>query len=245
LDAVLDTAAALKGAFSQDMFVPLTEGAVLAAFEVGARFDGLGREIMETFDGLGRHISAFSARLPGYFVGPLGQISGMFASMAASARASMNSISASARSALQAVSAVSSASRAAPQTVQLGGASEAVTLSVPEVAAFAVSEREVLMGSEGGTLGTASPTPPGVAAGFDGWDREIFFDVPDRETLRLPEPEVFLQSGSRIDLPPTAVSVTVHNENYIASEVDAEAVLREMEARLADAVASSMEGVYA
>ena len=100
---------------------------------------------------------------------------------------------------------------------------------------FSVLEREAFVISGDGTLGTASPTLSGAAG----------FDMPDREALRLPEPEVFLQAGPRTDLPPTAVSVTVHNENHIASEVDAEAVLREMEVRLADAVASSMEGVYA
>ena len=69
--------------------------------------------------------------------------------------------------------------------------------------------------------------------------------TPDREALRLPEPQIFLSGASGAVALQTTVAVTVQNENHISSEVDAETVLREMEVRLADAVASSMEGVYA
>ena len=43
----------------------------------------------------------------------------------------------------------------------------------------------------------------------------------------------------------TVVTVSVQNENHIAQDVNVDAVLREMEIRICDAIASSVEGVYA
>ena len=71
------------------------------------------------------------------------------------------------------------------------------------------------------------------------------FSLPDREGLLLPEPEVYLSGAPREVASAPVVTVSVRNENYIGAEVDVETVLREMEIRLAEAVASSMEGVYA
>ena len=68
--------------------------------------------------------------------------------------------------------------------------------------------------------------------------------MPDIETLSLRGPTAYLGDMPEAAAPQTTVAVTVHNENHIASDVDAAAVLREMEVRLAEAVASSVEGVY-
>jgi len=70
-------------------------------------------------------------------------------------------------------------------------------------------------------------------------------EVSGRDALCLPEPSAYWGAGFGAGALPVTVAVTVQNENHIASAVDAEAVLREMEVRLADAVASSVEGVYA
>jgi len=56
---------------------------------------------------------------------------------------------------------------------------------------------------------------------------------------------VYLSGAPKAVAAAPVVTVAVHNENHIGSEVDVEAVLREVEVRLVEAVASSMEGVYA
>jgi len=71
------------------------------------------------------------------------------------------------------------------------------------------------------------------------------FGVPNREALTLPDPETRWTQTSAPIASPTTVTVSVQNENHIARDVDVEAVLREMETRICDAVASSIEGVYA
>jgi len=107
-------------------------------------------------------------------------------------------------------------------------ASAAVTLQATQaVGAVAVSQSPVLLSNSSAGVSTTN------------------FAMPNSTELSLPAPQVYLSSSSHTIAPPATVSVTVQNENYINSEVDAEAVLREMEHRLVDAVASSMEGVYA
>ena len=71
------------------------------------------------------------------------------------------------------------------------------------------------------------------------------FGVPNREALTLPDPETHWTQTSAPIASPMTVTVSVQNENHIARHVDVEAVLREMETRICDAVASSVEGVYA
>jgi len=90
----------------------------------------------------------------------------------------------------------------------------------------------------------AARTAPRTVSIQSGGDVVSIMAMPGAQALHLPEPAVFLGGAPEPAVLPTTVTVTVHNENHIASEVDAEAVLREMEVRLADAVASSMEGVY-
>ena len=70
------------------------------------------------------------------------------------------------------------------------------------------------------------------------------FGMPSREALTLPDPEVLWQNGKAPITPNQTVTVNIQNENHIAGQVDVETVLREMEVRLCDAVASSIEGVY-
>lgn len=213
-----------------------TEGAVLAldgVLDAGERiteaFGRMGDEVAQTFGQVERDAALTAARLPWYFAGPLGEIAGMFAGMAGSARASMSSVALNARAAMAAVSAVNlvesaevarSAVAKGPGLGSVGFASatvvEAPAIEMPTIALW--SSPEAMAGAVG---------------------------VPDREVLRLPEPEVYLSGASGVRMMAAPVTVTVQNENYIGSEVDAEAVLREMELRLADAVASSMEGVYA
>jgi len=236
LTSVLELGAGIAQIFSQDVFSPLSEGAALAVGHVEALFDRMGGEIERTFHAIGQDAVVLGASLPGYFAGPLREIAGMFVAMAASARASMNSVAGSANAALQAVSAVSGAA---------GGGS--VSASLQQSGGSAVS---VLAASEGEGLGIVEPQMHLLAASdFEGAylsEPEMsLFAMPDREVLSLPEPEVYLSNAPSVMTPPPAVAVTVYNENYIGSEVDVEAVLREMEVRLVDAVASSMEGVYA
>lgn len=54
-----------------------------------------------------------------------------------------------------------------------------------------------------------------------------------------------LSGAARTAAGAATVSVAVHNENHISSEVDAARVIEALEVQLADAVASSVEGVYA
>ena len=218
LGAVLSAGEEIAGVFSQDVFLPLTDGAALATGRVEELFGEMGGEIEGTFRSLDRGATVVAAQLPRHFAGPLGQVAGMFASMAASAMASMERVAGSARAAVGAVSAVSASAGVSGSVIaplQSGGG--AVSLfGMPEQMVASLPEPELRV-----------------------------FAVPDREALRLPEPEVYLRGAVGAQALPPVVSVTVHNENYITSEVDVEAVLREMELRLAEAVASSMEGVYA
>ena len=71
------------------------------------------------------------------------------------------------------------------------------------------------------------------------------FSVPSSGELGLPAAELMGRGASLPIRTMGNVAVYVQNENHIAADVDVERVLGEMEIRLADAVAMSMEGVYA
>jgi len=226
LDAVLGVSEQIVGVFSRDMFRPLVDGAVVATVEIEALFEGMSGQIHEVFQRMGRDTAILAAGLPRYFAGPLGEITRMFSAMAASARASMNSIAGSARAAMSAVSAVNHADRAAPQSVSVQSGGGAVPLmATPSLETFHLLE----------------PQDVSIRSGED---MVSLMAVPSQEALSLPGPEVYWGGVSGMVEPQTTVAVTVYNENHIASDIDAEAVLREMEVRLADAVASSAEGVY-
>lgn len=129
----------------------------------------------------------------------------------------MNAITGSAASAVRALSSVS----AAASTVQTGsfsagggGGAGVALMSLPDNRSLAPQPQVMLM------------------------------SLPDSRSLELPEPEVYLSGDRPMTAPPAVVTLTVQNENHIASEMDAEALLQEMEIRLAEAVASSAEGVY-
>ena len=69
--------------------------------------------------------------------------------------------------------------------------------------------------------------------------------LPNGGAMGLPHIEAMgMNSGAEIQ-PLGALTIHVQNDNYIAADVDVDAVLSEMEIRLADAVAMGMEGVYA
>jgi len=86
---------------------------------------------------------------------------------------------------------------------------------------------------------------PRLMAAGGGGEVVSLMSLPNREVLTLPDPEVYW-TPKEADAPqPTTIHVSVQNENHIARDVDVDAVLREMEERLCDAVASSIEGVYA
>ena len=110
--------------------------------------------------------------------------------------------------------------------------------------AISASARTAL-GSVSAVNQAASVRVSAPARAAEGLAPIMRMSVPDRAGLSLPEPAVFLRSSVAAPQQPVAMSVTVQNENHIASEVDVELVLREMEVRLCDAVASSMEGVHA
>ena len=94
-------------------------------------------------------------------------------------------------------------------------------------------------------VSNAAQAAPRLMSAGGGSEVVSLLRIPNRETLTLPDPEV-CWSPQEADAPQaTTVNVSVQNENHIARDVDVEAVLREMEERLCDAVASSIEGVYA
>ena len=236
---VLASSKGLSGVFSEELFAPLMAGAGAASaeiegiglaaeetaaallpifspvgLEIAAGFKEMAGDVRRTFDHLGGHAAAFAKGLPGHFSGPLAQISGMFASMAASARASMNTITGSAASAVRALSSVSAAASTVQASSFSAGGGAGVSLM-----------------SFGDSQSAAMP-------------QMDLMSLPDSRRLELPEPEVYLSEGKAMAVSPAVVTLTVQNENHIASEVDAEALLQELEIRLAEAVASSAEGVY-
>ncbi|MCL2843319.1 MAG: hypothetical protein FWE28_07645 [Oscillospiraceae bacterium] len=228
MEALRVAAEGLREIFGQDMFLPLTMGAAVAVEEVGGLFGQLENEVSATMLRMEGQIAAVAAGLPRHFAGPIAEIAGMFQGLAATAQATMNAISASASRALGAVNAVSQAS--------------AEVRAVPMSAGGGVSPLAV----HGGVVSLS--LEPVVSVGplaLDGGFTPVeTLAVPEWETFSLPEPQVLLQGGTGAVPPPVTVEVMVQNENHIAAEVDVEAVLQEMEVRLCDAVASSMEGVY-
>ena len=71
------------------------------------------------------------------------------------------------------------------------------------------------------------------------------FSLSSGGAMGLPPIEA-MGMGSGVEIQPLgAVTIHVQNDNYIGADVDVDAVLSEMEIRLADAVAMGMEGVYA
>jgi len=90
----------------------------------------------------------------------------------------------------------------------------------------------------------AAQAAPRLMSASGGGETVSLFSLPSREALTLPDPEVYWTPKEAATVEPITVSVNVQNENHIARDVDVEAVLREMEVRLSDAVASSIEGVY-
>jgi len=94
-------------------------------------------------------------------------------------------------------------------------------------------------------VSNAAQAAPRLMSAGGGSEVVSLLSIPNREALTLPDPEIYW-SPKEVDAPQaTTVNVSVQNENHIARDVDVEAVLREMEERLCDAVASSIEGVYA
>lgn len=228
MEALLLAAEGLQGVFEQDIFLPLTTGAMVAVEEVGGLFGQLEAEVAAIMLQMEGKIGATAAGLPGLFAGPIGQIAGMFQGLAASAQAAMNAISASAGRALGAVTAVGQASAGvSARSMSVGGGVS--PLAVDGGMAALALEPVVVM------------SPLEVDGGFAPME---MLAVPEWEDLSLPEPQVFLQDSVGAMAPPVTVDVRVQNENHIAADVDVEAVLQEMEVRLCDAVASSMEGVY-
>ena len=71
------------------------------------------------------------------------------------------------------------------------------------------------------------------------------FSLPSGGEMGLPRIEAMGMGLGVAVQPLGALTVNVQNDNYIAADVDVDAVLSEMEIRLADAVAMGMEGVYA
>jgi len=94
-------------------------------------------------------------------------------------------------------------------------------------------------------VSNAAQAVPRLMSAGGGGETVSLFGIPSREVLTLPNPEVYWTPKEADTVQPTTVHVSVQNENHIARDVDVEAVLREMEERLCDAVASSIEGVYA
>jgi len=258
LSEILTVSQGISGAFSEDVFLPLVSGARMAVegilkieaavaqcaaelpqvfapavVQVLGLFEGMSGQVQGIFAQLGRDAAVVANRLPGHFAGPLAQISGMFAAMAASARASMASIAGSAASAVRAVNQVSAAaSRVSVAPLAVSQVSPAVSqvnvvpLAVDQVSLAAAQTSVVPLAASGGAGGL----PLAVIAPMG---------------LELPEPEVYWSREIQSAEMPPAVTVTVYNENHISSEADVEAVLRTLEMRLSDAVASSVEGVYA
>lgn len=194
----------------------LNSSFVLAGESIALTFNNMSTRITSVFSSLGSYIQSFASSLPSYFSGPLNSIASMFSTMAASARASLASISSAASSAASSVrSAASSISASVASVASLSLSGAMATLSVSSIGEEGmVGLQSVNMEDDRG-VGISSYKLGDIVAG--------------RQTENAGQ---------------TVINVEVNNENYISSEADVDAVLREFEDRLTEAVLSSAEGVY-
>lgn len=126
---------------------------------------------------------------------------------------------------------------------QIAGMFHSMAASARAALASITSSAQSAMHAVNRASNVARAAPRITAA--SGGETVALFGVPSREALTLPDPESYWTQASTPIAAPMTVSVSVQNENHIARDVDVEAVLREMEERICDAVASSIEGVYA
>ena len=226
LEQTLEIGSQMAEVFSVDMFGPMEEGVEKAALTLKEMLpyaadtaEGMQAYFLEATETTG----ADFVRMQEEVYGSMNQIAlganAVAGSLPGFFAAPLNQIAAMfsgmAASAMASLNSITGASQRAL------GAMQAVGRNVPTatVAAFSV---------------------PG-----DGGASIAAFSVPSGGDLGLPRVEMMGQSENVPIAPMGAVTLHVQNENYISSDMDLEQMLEEMEVRLADAVAMSMEGVYA
>lgn len=197
----------------------LSESFKLAGESIIVIFSDVSARVMSVFDSLGAYIRSFASSLPSYFSSPLASIASMFSALAASARSSMASIAASAGSAASSVR----------------SAAASISSSVSGISTLSIS----------GTASTYSVAGANETSGMSysaaGHTDELFNISTGSEGIDLANIYKLKADEARGQ---TVINVEVNNENYISSETDVDAVLREFEDRLTEAVLSSAEGVY-
>ena len=222
--ALLDTSVGITRVFSEDVFLPLTTGAAAAVTEI---------------EGIVRAAKQSAEELTPVFTGTTAEVAARFDEMGAQISRTFDDLGRQA------------AETAGGLPGHFAGPLAQIAAMFHAMAASARAAMDSIMASARNAVSamnqvsSAAARPQISAFSAGGTETVTLFGTPSRETLTLPDPEMYGVREPATPMPPPTVTVTVQNENHIAHDVDVEMVLREMETRICDAVASSVEGVYA